>query len=91
MHVLSKSCIVIFYLYLRYILVLYSDRGLVKKGEFYSLFNILYLVLVIVLSTWTFGLMGVYNFLSPEEFDKHELTSICLNNNVKVTFNQYKG
>ena len=48
------------YFCFRYILVLYSDRGLVKKGEFNHLFNFLYILFVTILSIWSVGLLFSY-------------------------------
>ena len=52
---------------LRYILVLYADRGLVKSGDFSNLFNPLYLMTATFYFSWTICLLVVYLVKSEKE------------------------
>ena len=60
----------------RFIIVLYADRGLVKNGEINNLFDILYTVLVSVMTIWTLALMVIH---FGKDLTHTRLTSICLN------------
>ena len=65
----------------RYILILYSDRGLVKNGKVNVLFTILYVVLVTAMMSWSLTLQIVYEFgpKSHKNMSNNEIQMICEN------------
>ena len=62
----------------RYILVMYADRGLVKRGDFNNLFNILYINFIEFLTLWALAVGYVYNFDFSNGYFEPQLANVCV-------------
>ena len=62
----------------RYILVMYADRGLVIRGDFNNLFNILYINFIAFLTLWALAVGYVYNFELPNGYFEPQLANVCV-------------
>ena len=57
---------------------MYADRGLVKRGDFNNLFNILYINFIAFLTLWATSVGYVYNFDFPNGYFEPQLANVCV-------------